>query len=231
MSAQSLTQSAPASTPPKALKLREAGFEDYSGVCALESKFHLVSKSYEDWKHLWVDNPACRGIKDRFPIGWVLQNEGGAIAGYLGNIPLSYEFEGRKLLAATTRSWVVDTAYRTHSLLLLATYFKQPNVNLFMNTTVNANAAAAYSTFQGVRVPVGAWDRSFFWITAHRGFTESFLRKREMPMARALSYPLSAGVFLRDQFRGRSFAKNKIGVVPCEGFDDRFDAFWAELKN
>src|ERR1700720_2454432 len=121
MSAQSQIQLSPAPTPAKALRLREARFEDYSGVSALESKFHLVSKSYEDWRHLWVSNPACGDRKDRFPMGWVLESEAGAIVGYLGNIPLSYEFEGKKLLAATTRSWVVDTAYRAHSLLLLAT--------------------------------------------------------------------------------------------------------------
>ena len=232
MSVQSSIQAAPATTPAKALKLREARFEDYSGVCALESKFHLVSKSNEDWTHLWVNNPVYRDLKDRFPIGWVLQNEAGAIAGYLGNIPLSYEFEGRKLLAATTRSWVVDTAYRTHSLLLLATYFKQPNVDLFMNTTVNAKAAQAYGTFQGVRVPVGAWDRSSFWITHYRGFTESFLRKSGTTMAAPLSYPLAAGLFLRDRVVGKRFAKkrNKTRVISCAGFDDRFDAFWAELK-
>ena len=57
MSVQSSIQAAPATTPAKALKLREARFEDYSGVCALESKFHLVAKSNEDWTHLWVDNP------------------------------------------------------------------------------------------------------------------------------------------------------------------------------
>jgi len=232
MSAQSLAQQAPVSTPAKSLKLREASFEDYGGVIALESKFQLVSKSYDDWTHLWMSNPAYRNTKDRFPIGWVLQNEDGAVSGYLGNIPLNYEFEGRKLLAATTRSWVVDTAYRTHSLLLLATYFKQSNVDLFLNTTVNSQAARAYSTFQGVPVPVGGWDRSLFWITHYRGFTESFLRKSGTSMAEPLSYPLSAGVFLRDQFAGRRFVKNgnKTKVIPCAGFDERFDAFWEALK-
>jgi len=232
MSTQPLTQPASVSTPAKSLKLREARFEDYSDVIALESKFHLVSKSYEDWAHLWMNNPASRDTKDRFPIGWVLQNEDGAISGYLGNIPLNYQFEGTKLLAATTRSWVVDTAYRTHALLLLATYFRQTNVDLFLNTTVNSYAAQAYSAFQGVPVPVGAWDRSLFWITHYQGFTESFLRKRGTSLAKPLSYPFSAGVFVLDQFGRRRVAKNgnRTRVIPCAGFDDRFDAFWEALK-
>jgi hypothetical protein len=239
MSAESLVQTAPGPTRAKSLKLREARFEDYSSVVALESKFHLVPKTYEDWTHLWLDNPgldnpgldnaACR---ETFPMGWVLQNDDGAVVGYLGNIPLSYEFEGARLLAATTRSWVVDTSYRTHALLLLATYFKQPNVDLFLNTTVNAQAAQAFGTFQGLPVPAGAWDRSLFWITHHRGFTESYLRKSGTAMARPLSYPLSAGLFLRDQFAGRRLVKNgsKTRVVACARFDERFDAFWAALR-
>src|ERR1700680_2660199 len=198
-STQSLVQPTPIRTPVKSLKLREAVFEDYSSVVALESKFHLVSKTYEDWTPLWMENPAYRATQGRGPIGWVLECADGTISGYLGNIPLHYEFEGSRLLATTTRSWVVDTDYRTHSLLLLATYFKQPNVDLFLNTTVNAQAASAYGTFEGLPVPVGAWDRSKFWITHYRGFTESVLRKRGTSSARSLSYPISAGVFLGDQ--------------------------------
>lgn len=233
MSTDPQVQPAPILRSQKPLKLREARFEDYSQVAALASKFHLQTESYVGWTHLWLNNPAYREIKDKFPIGWVLENPAdGSIFGYLGNIPLNYDFEGKKLLAATTRAWVVDTAYRTYSPLLLGTHLKQPNVDLFLHTTVNAQAAPAYAIFQGVRVPVGAWDRTLFWITHHRGFTESFLRKKSGAMAKPLSYPLSAGLFLRDQLRGSRFERNgsNITVLPCAGFDDRFEAFWAALR-
>jgi hypothetical protein len=228
----------PQSQPPllprsqKSLKLREVRFEDYTQVAALASKFHLQTESYPGWKHLWIDNPAYRGINEKFPLGWVLENSDGAISGYLGNIPLNYDFDEKRLLAATTRSWVVDTAFRTYSPLLLGTYFKQPNVDLFLNTTVNSQAAPAYSIFQGARVPVGAWDQTLFWITHHQGFAESFLRKKGGAMAKSLSYPLSVGLFLRDQFSRIRFPGNEtaVAVLPCAGFDDRFDAFWAALR-
>ena len=231
-STQSLVQLATIRTSVKPPKLREATFKDYSRVAALESKFQLLPKTYEDWTHLWTDNPAYRETKNQVPIGWVLERPDGTISGYLGNIPLHYEFEGKRLLATTTRSWVVDTDYRTHSPLLLATYFKQPNVDLFLNTTVNAQAASAYATFEGLPVPAGAWDRSLFWITHYRGFTESVLRKRGTSFAKSVSYPLSAGLFLRDLSTRRLFAKNgsRIGVTACASFDDRFDAFWEALK-
>jgi hypothetical protein len=219
--------------PAQPLKLREARFEDHPQVVALESRFELVPKSYEEWTHLWTNNPAYRNIKDSFPIGWVLETSDGSVAGYLGNIPLHCEFQGRTLLAATTRAWVVDASYRSFALQLLGTYFKQRNVDIFLNTSVNAESAQAYSSvFQGVRVPVGAWDRSLFWIANYRGFSESLLRKKGGPMAKPLSYPLSMGVFLLDRLKPRRFQErgNPITVLPCSSFDERFDAFWAALR-
>lgn len=217
----------------KSLKLREARFEDYSQVAELATKFHLQFESFQAWSHLWVNNPAYLEIKDEFPIGWVLENGDGGISGYVGNVPLRYEFEGKKLLAAASRCWVVDTAYRLYSLSLLETYFQQPNVDLFMNTSINALAAPAYAIYKGgVRVPVSSWDRMTFWITSPRGFSESFLRKKRWAMAKPLSYPISASILLCDRLRGRRFQEYEKEVRVCSvaGFDDRFDAFWESLK-
>lgn len=214
------------------LRLREVRFADYSQIVALASKFHLYTESYAGWTHLWTDNPAYRETKGKFPIGWVLENGDGAIFGYLGNIPMNYELDGKRLLAAAGRCWVVDTAYRAYSPLLLGTYFQQRNVDLFLNTTVNSQATHAYNIFQGIRAPVGAWDRTLFWITDRRGFAESFLRKEGRAMAKPLSYPLSVGVFFLDRCKRRRFHGNgtAITVLPCACFDDRFEAFWADLR-
>lgn len=232
MTADTQIQPAPNKRSQKPLKLREVCFEDHPQVAALASKYHLYVESYPEWMHLWTKNPAYREIKDKFPIGWVLENGEGGISGYLGNIPLSYELEGKRLIAAATRAWVVDTACRPYSPLLLGTYFQQPNVDLFLNTTVSAESAHAYGIFQGIRIPVGAWDRALFWITHRRGFTESFLRTKGVAMAKPMSYPLSVGVFLRDQLRRNRFQGNgtALTVFPCASFDDRFEAFWARLR-
>lgn len=232
MSADPQNQSAPVPRSQKSLKLREVRFEDYPQVAALASKFHLYTENYPGWTHLWINNPAYHEIKDKFPIGWVLENSEGAISGYLGNIPLNYELDGKRLLAATTRAWVVDTAYRAYSPLLLGTYFEQPNVDLFLNTTVNSQAASAYSVFQAHRVPVGSWDRTLFWITNYHGFTESFLRQKGRAMAKHFCYPISVGIFLRDQLTRNRF--HGIGttatVIPCACFDNRFEAFWEAVR-
>jgi hypothetical protein len=232
MNANPQTQPAPVSTSQKSLKLREVRFEDYAQVAALATKFQLYTESYQGWTHLWTNNPAYRDLEAKFPMGWVLENAEGAVCGYLGNIPLHYEFEGKTLLAATTRAWVVDTPYRLYSLWLLEAYFQQPNVDLFLSTTVNPQSALGFGFFQGVRVPVGDWDRTLFWITNHQGFTESFLRKKLAALARPLSYPLSFGLSLRDHFMRSRVQGNgkKVRVVPCASFDDRFETFWATQR-
>ena len=211
-------------------RLREARFEDYSQIASLASKYDLHTESYPAWTHLWANNPACRGSQSRIPIGWVLDVDG-LIAGYLGNIALSYHLEGKTYLAATTRAWVVDTPYRSYSPLLLATYFQQRNIDLFLSTTVNSQSEAAYSSFQSTRVPVGAWDRTLFWITNYRGFTASYLRKSASSMAEPLSYPLSVGLYLRDQIKESHLPReNGIPVRPAASFDDRFQPFWEQLR-
>ena len=232
MSADARIKSAPTHRSQRALKLREVRFEDYSQVSALASQNHLYVETYPEWTHLWTNNPAYREIKDRFPMGWVLVNEEARVSGYLGNIPLNYELDGKRILAAATRAWVVDTDCRPYSPLLLGTFFQQPNVDLFLNTTVSSEAAAAYGIFQGIRMPVGAWDRSLYWITHHQGFTESFLRTKGVAMAEPLSYPLSLGIFLRDQARKSRLKRDRstVTVLPCPAFDDRFEVFWASMK-
>ena len=148
-------------SPPRGLKapkLREARFEDHSQIATLASRFDLHVESFPAWVHLWTNNPACRTSQNKFSIGWVLDS-GEGIAGYLGNIPMAYELRGQRFVAATTRAWVVDTPYRSYSPLLLATYFQQRNIDLFLSTTVNPLSEAGIQQlpkFAGIRRCVGS---------------------------------------------------------------------------
>jgi hypothetical protein len=232
MSAPPPIKALPVQKSSKPPKLREARFDDYVQAAALARKFDLDAEEYPAWTHLWTDNPAYQEIKGKVPMGWVLETAEGAMAGYLGNIPLLYELEGRRLLAATTRSWVVDSAYRPYSLLLVGTYFEQPNVDLFLPTSVNSQSAMPLSVFQCARVPVGDWDRTLFWITEPQGFAESYFKKKSWAAAKALSYPAAFGMSLRDYLRGSRFENRTrdIAVISCPDFDGRFDAFWSALR-
>jgi hypothetical protein len=211
------------------IELREARFQDYQAIAALEAAQGLVSKPADEWRRLWAGNPCYREIGPRWPIGWVLE-DGERIVGCLTNIPLSYTFRGRKLLAAAGRGWSVEDQYRGYALLLMDEYFRQENVDLFLTNTVNGKAAEAFGTFGSLRVPAGDWSSAAFAVTGHRGFAESALRIKGIPLARALSYPAALVLSLKDRFTAKTIPQSDIAVAFARDFDQRFDNFWEVLS-
>lgn len=188
-------------------------------------------RSREEWTHLWVDNPVYKGY-DSWPIGWVFEGEGGGIVGHIANVPLSYEFAGRRILAATTGDLVVDSPYRLYAFQLLAQFLSQKQIDVSVHTTVNRNSSKALEAFRVPRVPVGKWDSSAFWITNHRGFVRCVLAKKRVPFARELALPLSIGLQANDKItKARSPTKTRgVELSTCTHFDERFDEFWEVLR-
>jgi hypothetical protein len=215
----------------RGLRVREASFEDYDEIAGLETRNGLRSQLLEEWRHLWLNNPAYKALS-HWPIGWVLEDEAGDVVGFFGNIPLLYEFEGQPLLATSGRSWAVDPKYRGYAILLLDYFLNQKNVDLYLNATANAEASAAFTIFQASRVPVGKWDESIFWITNYKGFVRSSLLMKSARMPEFASYPASAALSLLDRAIGRNRREIPSGtdVYPAEIFDERFDAFWERLR-
>ncbi len=211
--------------------IRVARLDDYEPISRLELQYLGENKTQEEWRHLWIDNPVYQANPD-WPIGWVLENDEKRIVGYIGNVPLSYELEGRPLLAATGRAMVVDTDYRGYSLALLERFFKQERVQLFVETTVNGEAIKAHQFFHARPVPTGEWDESIFWITNHQGFVESFLSRKGWQFAKSLSYPISVGLQLKNTLADRAIRARRNGaeIHSCRSFDERFDRFWQQLR-
>ena len=216
--------------PARAPKLREASFKDHAQIASLESRHGLAPKDYDEWSHLWLGNPLYRELQAGWTVGWVLENEDNQIVASIGNIPLLYEFEGKRIIATSGRAWVADPAYRSFSPALLERVINQPGIDLYLNNTMTAEAAPCFRMFGCPRVPMGLWDESAFWITNYRGFLESFLVLKNCPLSKTLSYPLSAAVFLKDLFSKKALRDGEVEVPACSGFDERFDHFWAELK-
>jgi hypothetical protein len=214
------------------IRVREASLDDHRHITELESRYGLETNTEEEWKHLWVNNPVYKHLAESWPIGWVLQNPDQGIVGYLGNIPLSYQLESRNLVVASSRSWVVDSKYRSYSLLLLDYFFGQRNVDLYLTTSLNNQAFEGFQSFGPSPVPVGDWNHSRFWITNYVGFLASSLRSKRIRFAKSLSYPLALLPFFRDQLSRRNIGKKgKQGEIQfCSVFDERFDTFWEELK-
>jgi hypothetical protein len=213
------------------LRSRRATFDDYAEIAALASRYLLEPETREEWVHLWANNPAYHQLPD-WPIGWVFENEDKRIVAYIGNVPLLYELRGQRLTVTASRAFVVDIPYRSYSFPLLNHFFKQKQVDLFLDTTVNAEASKAHEVFRALRVPIGTWNEAAFWITNYRGFSACLLAMKEFTAARGLSYPLSVGLFLRDRIEGRSWKTRCNGAEAsfCNRFDERFDDFWQQLR-
>jgi hypothetical protein len=218
-----------ATTYSPATAIRQAVFSDYPQIVDLESRYGLGTRSYQEWSHLWLGNPAYRK-RPNWPIGWVIEDSNRRLVGSLGNIPLEYTFEGNPILANTGRGLVADPAYRSACLLLLDRLINHSTADLYLNNTVGVDAAASFQLFDCPRVPAGAWDRAAFWITCYGEFSERLLRRFVGRAAKPLSYPVSAAAFLKDALRPAALRENDVAVEPCSAFDDRFDEFWHALK-
>lgn len=210
-------------------RIREAVFDDYDQLDALERRFGLKSKPFEEWRHLWTGNPLYRHIEG-WPIGWVIEDENRRIAGHVGNIPLLYEFQGREIVAASARAWVAEDRYRVYSTFLLDNFFSQGCVGVYLNTTVNGHAADAFGTFGSLRVPVGEWGSAGFWVVDHRGFAECAMRLKVGALANVLAPPISVALRLWDNGGALGHDEGET-VRPCAAFDARFDNFWTALRS
>lgn len=211
-------------------QIREANFDDYSEITRLQCEYQLATKQLEEWKHLWVDNPAQ--IKAKLPIGWVLENLKHEIVGYLGNIPLFYEFQGETLLASVAHAWVVDERYRTYALQLLDRYFSQRAIDLFLNATVGPKACESFGVFQSSPAPVGDWNRASFWVTNYQQLVARWLTMKKLSFVKPLSYLFTIGEAARDALQSQieTGKFGNFGLRFCTGVDERFDCFWQQLR-
>ena len=230
------TSREPAQTPTAFPRLRELRLDDYPQVAPLESKYGLGLKSYQQWSHIWLKNPAYEELKENWTLGWVLEGQAGQIVGAHENIPLFYQFGKRRIIAAQGRGWVLEPAYRGYSLWLLMSFFEQKGVELCLDTTAGPEASRADTALGALRVPAGVWDHDVFWITNYSGMLSGWL-KRKMParisfLSKPLACSLSPLLFARDRLKRQRLERSMDGysIEFSSGFDDRFDELWEELK-
>lgn len=209
-----------------AVRVREAHLNDYAQISAVEARNGLETKPRREWEHLWVNNPVFRELP-YWPIGWVLEGADGDIVGSLSNVPLSYLLRRREIIAAAGRALVADPPYRAYSASLLRRFAHQKQADLLIVSSANGNSAPLLDAMRFHRVPTGAWNQSRFWITNYRGMTASTLLKKGLPSF--LGHAVLPILRLQDAFVQKP-RKTSLTVTSCLEFDDRFDQFWAELK-
>lgn len=214
----------------KSVKLRRLQFEDYPQIKVLQSRFGLNPRSENDWRHLWLANPAYRDLGGDWDIGWALEDEDGRIVASIGSVPVWYELGGRRILAWTGMGLVGEPAHRSGCLLLMDQLINKTPGDLYINNTVGEAVASAFELFDCPRVPVGAWDRAALWIASHKGLAASLLASSRFSRAACLRYPLAAAALLWDRLRSRALPWRDVDIRACATFDDRFDDFWEALR-
>ncbi len=217
-------------------RVREAKLADYAAVSHLLRDNGLEPKSLEEWCHRYEHNPALKDFEHGPPIGWVLEvaaseNRPAEVVGFIGNVPAVYELQGKKIRAVIACDWAVAKQYRAASLSLLARYFVQTDVDLFVTTTARRNSGPSFLYFQAMRVPVDSYNVAYFAITHHE-FITSFLRKKNIPAPAVLSWSLSLGLQGVDFFKGlvRQSGPMAEEIKILTHFDERFDVFWNRLR-
>lgn len=219
-----------------ASRLRPASFEDYPSIARLTGRYNLKMKTAEEWRYLWEANPEFIRIGDKWPIGWVLEDRRQEIVGYFGNIPVAYEFQGKRLTAAAAHGWVVDTTHRGSTIQLVDRYFSQSTVDLFVSTTTNYPAGKRFEAMHGSRIPSPHNDVALFWVTDHLRFCSSLLQRKGIPAARLLKHALGGLVWGYGQAKAginRVSRRSRLQgacIQPLTWFDERFDEFWLRLR-
>ena len=166
----------PAKDTSAAISVRVAVFEDFEKVYGLCSRSGQGADSLENWNRLWRDNPAITdgGCSPR--IGWVLEHSGIPV-GFMGSIPLSYKFRGKKLKAAATCRFAVDPAFRGFGHLLVLSFIRQIDVDLFLNTTATPAAGKIMEALKCSVVPQPEYGSVLLWVIRARKFANSVFHK------------------------------------------------------
>ena len=218
----------------KRVTVREARFSDCERVCALNSKLGLGPDSSENWKRLWLDNPAI-GDGEKPVIGWVLVASD-EIVGFLGSIPMLYEYEGQILRAGATCRLAVEPDYRAFTHLLVTSFFRQ-KLDLFLDTTATVSAGKIMMAFKAVELPQKDYGNVLFWILDPGFFTKSVFKRLGINsslkgIGSALaSVAVRADIGLRRRPRGAKSERYTIADTSVNDLGDEFRQFWSEKSH
>ena len=214
-------------------KLREASFADFRGVVELKRRWGLLEDSVENWNHLWKQNPALPRMSVEPPIGWVLEAEG-RIVGYLGNISLLCRYGDRTLTAVAGHGMAVDPPYRSLSLALVAAFFRQRSVDLYLSTTAKEPVARMARAFQSNVMPQPDYDSVLFWVLRPHPFSKSVMTMLGINSMLAstgsvlATLALSTDTSLRRRRPRRTSAGFAVSEVSIDEIGRSFQDLWRE---
>jgi hypothetical protein len=199
------------------VSIRPAQFSDFEGVARLGQRLGQGSDSPENWKHLWLHNPAVQSGRAVSRIGWVLESDGGVV-GFFGTIPLLCEFQGTTLVAAASCRFAVDPEFRSFSHLLVSSFLRQKDVDLFLNTTATPAAGKMMAASKAAPIPQEDYGTVLFWVLDCQQFVKMVIRKLGVSQSVAAAGRLAGAVALwgETRLRGQIPRTNNAGCTISE---------------
>jgi len=214
-----------------AAKVREAKISDYHAVTELKRRWSLIPDGFENWEKLWVRNPALAQAEAERPMGWILE-AGGSVVGYLGNISSTYFYGEKILTAATAHGLVVDPLYRSASLSLSASFFRQKSVDILLGTTAVEAVGKIARAFRSDPLPQPDYDTVLFWILRPFSFAQAVSKKLKLrPSASRGGSLLGSMVIAAEKVLLRRWPKSaspqlSVKVIKVNEIGEDFERLW-----
>lgn len=210
-------------------RLREAALSDFPEVMALKQRWGLIWDSASDWDRMWRQNPALRYGKSEPAIGWVLEADG-RIVGYLGNIPLLYRCGSETLTAVAGTSMVIEPAYRAGVVSLIAAFYRQKEVDLYLTTTAIEAVGKVTKAFKASVLPQADYDSVLVWVLRLGRFAEVVVKMLDVKPSVAPAARILASLALRtDKVVRRRWPPKlsaSIRKISVNEIGDDFDQLW-----
>ena len=152
--------------------------------------------------------------------------------GYLGSIPLLYQYGYQTILAAATTSYAVDPVYRSRSLGLVGSFFRQEGCDLYLNTTATVAAGKIMRAFKADQLPQKDYEVVLFWVLDTSTFLHSVMNKLEVPASlgnvlAALASPvLNGDIVIRKRRPVKATTSRCCRELRVDEIGDDFESLW-----
>jgi hypothetical protein len=212
-------------------KQREVRFSDFESVARLKERGGLGKDNLENWCRLWQQNPAMAVAKSQLSMGWVLETAQG-IVGYQGSVPLLYQF-GRTLVAAVGTGLVIEPAYRARCIGLMASFYRQRGVDLFLLTLAAPSVVELSKALHATALNQHWYDKKLLWVLDAHQFAKARAARAKFGLGSGMAAVgtfLGSSVLRADTLRRGPQGRlaNKFGVteIKVKDIGDEFEALW-----
>jgi hypothetical protein len=214
-------------------KIREAKLSDYQAITDLKQRWGLTPDPLDNWKHLWERNPALKHMQKSGAIGWVVEAEG-KIVGYLASISSLYHFEGKTLTAVVGSGFVAEPAYRAHTVRLMAAFYAQKTVDLYISTTAVEATGKIACAFGCVPMPQPNYETVIFWVLRPYPFVQTVMKKLQVKPALSkiagsfASIAVGMDKIFRRRYPRGSAKELTVNEIKTTEFGNEFEILWNE---